>query len=743
MNAPLVFIASTRQYESFKRSPEALADCVVATSDLDVWVDLKAEGREPINLLDYLDAREAAANKETSWRLCACVADALKGRFLFEGCDLAERIQNDLFHAFAYILNSLGVIQKVMSAEHPESVLYFKEMEKLICWDAPESPVDVFNAIVANCAERAGIPARGNLALGAETETTQPVYQTSKEVRRQLPQTLAVISIGPSIGLNESWALLESVASRGHPSWLLLDDGTAPFSVSSLRLTSLLNMPFDLDPIVHAVNGVGDTVRAALARDPAAALLVQNEHLGFMWDEYSRWLVTAARWYVLAQFLSDALRPDIVLTGYDIFGTLKCFTESLQKCGVHTVSIHHTSFDLSMLRRHQGVRGDVVTWGVYDSRDIGVWRETGRILEAGTFRRDLAPLRDTEIAARTEKSGNKPVSNPCVVLLTSRVTDLLDAAASSSQHYDDWVELVSYIARHPDWDFVIKPHPRYDYVLLYEEIINRAPGNVRMFKGSAAEILSVADVALEVNTPSSVAIEASAASVPVVYLKSALYCNLPNALEDGGVVLVETVTEMEKTVARLLTDDIYRAEVLKTQADFMRRAVVASGSEAVRRMFAYMEDVIGSSKQEAADPAARWLIDALMCVDYGMRGDYTRGEFLRRMGELRGRGKALDFDRLELFKLGELGPYILNWAVWQNWPPAVKLSIPLVLWSLHRAFPPSLRPVWRSFRVSLIHSFLVQADREPGRSVRRIKWFLLAMLLAPGRLLSLMKRRAG
>ena len=142
-------------------------------------------------------------------------------------------------------------------------------------------------------------------------------------------------------------------------------------------------------------------------------------------------------------------------------------------------------------------------------------------------------------------------------------------------------ELADLSARQPQWDMVLKPHPRYDYgETFYDRINRRLPLDRRIVVVDTPldELVAGVDVVVVANAMTSGMIEASVGNIPVYLLDGALgWCNLG----DWGLdrwPRVGTVGELEQELETIFRDTGAYHRRLEQSQEACRRYLGGGGS---------------------------------------------------------------------------------------------------------------------------------------------------------------------
>jgi hypothetical protein len=710
----LVFVSTRRQLDDLKYCVNCPENALLVSADYGVTLELRRQGRCVIDLLSFLSEDLVEKSEHLAWVFCRLIRAGMSGKVVYRGCDLIERSANELLYPIKNTILLQGLLEKFYATLGEVSIYHFPEMSNSYTWDFPaDQPPDVFNAGVAAFAALKGCP-RTELVCAHCT----PSSRGAASAQASLPYKAG---LGDFVGANikriclaprfaamaEMKVFIDREVTVPETDWLLITDDAEQYPVPTVAQNVLLGLPFDVRDVEE---GAADLARQGFSSVinsrslPDVAQLLSHPFLAFVWQSYCKTLPYLARWAGIAEFLSLSTNVDLVLLGYDALAVNRVLAESFAIRGIPSLSVDHVGCGIAQsLRRNEGGRADVAVWGDADAEGHKRWRDPrSRVWTVGSLRKDhaqLAPLLSSDPGG--SGSPECPIA-PTIVLFTSNVATLRTPLGTSTRLAASWDELLRFIAT-SRWSFRIKPHPVYDHHELYDDKRFRAP-NIALLGGggregrrySAREALEAASVAVLVNCPSTVGVDAIAMGVPVVFLKDVLWDSVKSPLEDGAAIVVSTVRDLELELTRILADDRYREEIVARQRQALQKILHWTGVEAVESMRMVVHSVArtANSTQELQSPMIACLELAVAACENNrsMLSALTRFRWCRSWNvQSSGRGGSL------------LKPYrtpLLMWAsrlVWlrykgtRSWLRALLLLIaaaPMLLACMVRSRPP-------------------------------------------------------
>ncbi|TWT41133.1 hypothetical protein RAS1_38260 [Phycisphaerae bacterium RAS1] len=198
-----------------------------------------------------------------------------------------------------------------------------------------------------------------------------------------------------------------------------------------------------------------------------------------------------------------------------------------------------------------------------------------------------ATRRDTQTEIRRLESPNAaqnertvrarlgvPADRPAILLITSNLGSpskvtrlpLTDWAAAARQ----FGEVAALAARHPEWTFCLRGHPRYDHPRLRSQLLAGGASGIAaldLSRAPLADAVAAADAIVVVNVVTSALMEASLWRRPVLLLCGAMPWYEPGEWLTAGWPHVSSVVMLEEQLTAIVNDPRRRAELTaQTQA---------------------------------------------------------------------------------------------------------------------------------------------------------------------------------
>jgi hypothetical protein len=685
---------------------------VLVTSRLEILFAAQHQaGDLPCRFLwDGLSSALLQENEHAAWACCAEVARGDAGMTHDGGACILAVMQNDFALPLWRLFNLHDMVEAWLDKEASVRVALFDSPLVVPYWTDSGDTSSLLTAVMAAaCATRQIEHSHHPHPAAGEAVHQTPERRPPVPPGAPVDGPVDVLSYCAFMGWPEQEALIEQVATRGECGWMLVSDGRAVAPIPSAHYQDWLDLPMHCEFAALTPEQVRTAfVEAAPSRFGA---LLERAELDFVWVQFRNWLWTGARWRRLGLLLDRAYRPRVFLSGGESGkGGAWCLNDGFASAGARVISLAHSGMGYTSLKRWMsGYRGNLLVWGDEDARALRPWvDQSARLTPTGSMRRDLAYI-GTVVSQDNTPAPRTP---PTVVFFTQRVGDDAVAWAHPSRHAALWTRLLAFVRARPDLRFVIKGHPRYDYWDLYEGPEFRSLPNLSISRDPARSLLVDAGLAVLVNSPSTVSLEAMAVNVPVLYLKDDDPVGRDALIEQDGVEVVTGADGMGPAIDRLLGDPALRHACIDRQQAFLRRAFIYTGPdsvEAVDQVVGQTRD--GATRSDAVDTCAQALTEFIRALGAATAGGMNLDEFSRRARRVRSAWAQPGDTVARLIDLRRFGGYALHMACWRS---AVSRGVPasrLVI-AAYRGLPRSVRPSPRILLRYLKES-LTRDAREP------------------------------
>ena len=663
----LVFATDRDQLRAWRSAAGAHdAHAVVVTADLHVAAALE-DSRQPfLEVWSYLEAADIDRAQRLRQQLAAEWWRPFLGEIEYKGVLLADAMSRDMWDAFAMAINAHTVINRILDAEKPERLVLFADLKKATFWDPADGPYpDVFNAVALWIARQRRLPVR---RLSAKRRLSRrarsPASQNRHNSRLATPtspvlpfdllddsaQGTIAILLG-RVDYHKQRHLIKALYESPDYNCILLRRGRYEVPEISNQALDWTDYPIWFSAVPPFERELQEAWRRFKRQQAEYAgdfsYIFANFYLDFQFKAFWERVADAARIVDAAMLVCNGLQPDLCIFGLDASGPSVCWNRVAKLCGVTTLTIPH------------GVIGPASRYELLNSEADYLAVEgdySRRALQA--LGRPPAAIKVVGFPGEVPSSSHRGHRSKSVLLMTCLSGyGLVGPLANLTKLRNDWQYLSELIERRQDLHFVIKPHPRYDHYHFYRNLCAKLPSNIELREGvSLSEVFPDASVAVMVNYPSTAALEAMLTGVPLVYLRSAIYKapGLRSALDDGGVICVDCVEDLEAVLDELISNPARRAETLEKSQTLIAQFAPYAGEASLRRILDLIEQLTSRGKQQRVKSVPNRETDILLSIwairEYLVSGDNR--PLHEALTPIARRGALTERDKERLWELG-------------------------------------------------------------------------------------------
>lgn len=306
---------------------------------------------------------------------------------------------------------------------------------------------------------------------------------------------------------------------------------------------------------------------------------------------------------VFSAFL-DLFNPSAVIFAHEAFTVERTLVRSAKSRKMHTIGLIHGG--LGHKKGFADIIGDADALWCWNDIDIYFLRLFGvdknRLHKIGclkyesTYDQYLGDGKKNSPDAKQKAREYLGISpgKPLIVFATAQInTGLVGASASPRKHREAIRDIISLVASRPDLQFLIKPHPGYDYFELYRRLLNNQLPNLGLVEGgifTLNEVLDAADICVMVNYCTTAALEAMLQKVPVIYFENAVYPtdDCQDTLPPDSIRRVHTVAELGDQIDSLLADPQEKAHALADADNLIKTLLDVAEGPASSRLYDFL-----------------------------------------------------------------------------------------------------------------------------------------------------------
>lgn len=738
----LTFIANLSQYHHWANSRRQ-KETQLATGDVQVLYEAGCAGLAVVDLWQYFSETDANQLDDAAWSFCDTLARNLAGRVVQGECDVIFEMRYELAYPVRYALVAATLVGRCLDALNPDAVECFGEQSESFAWDPPDIPPDIFNAVVESIARERNLSIELLRLHDAVDDSSRASPATCEPLELQFSakavrsaNDVSYLAFSGGHDYSEAEALFLSLVPSEARRWMLV---SSPIQSRALNLPQfavqlLRGMPFEMGSALESIDRLTGANLGEIGHvDSELSQILKSPTLSFVWRHFVDSLKKGVFAYCQGWSVGRAYAPRAGFYGWDAWGFARCCLAGLRAAGARMISVHHSGVGYQRsCRRVKGLATSVLCWGEYDGAALRLYRDSNsKVLAVGSMRSDHADL--LEVNQMRRSSHSQPKVRPKIVLLTAQLGNMAMPIVKVSSHKRTLEGIVEWCEACPDWDFVIKPHPRYDYYEIYETLCqqNRV-SNLTIERRNARETLQDATIAVLLNVPSTIVLDCCAMRVPVWFLNETGFASFPALFTERGVAVVSDIYALRGDVTRVLSNTLFREQMLQRQDEFLRRMIVAVGPEAVANVRVELARLAGDAQGPGApNKELRWIFDMVELAEIAMRGGMGKREIVNAFADLAKVAEDLAWANLPLVRSDGVGEYLLNLPTAWQFYTREGMARARIVRLINKVLPVSLRPMRKVYRNALRDACYL--DGTLARRAGRVTWPLwraAAMMLA-------------
>ncbi len=591
--------------------PELLRSMRPITGDMVVSFELERLGIEFIDEWNLIEPEEIQNNWNDAYVLSKSWWDEGLANTLYGVEALTESAQQDMVYPFQACLNARTSYSRLFSLFSVEKIhgFFLPSVAVIRTGPAPTSRAvrSVSEAVLIFMAEKRGIPfeklnSHFPLSLGKATDFGNSVTNKLKAdithaLKNATEKTVLVFKDG--LRASEFASIIEALGS-------LLDVKTVSISQQDLEIgaqfnSTRLDEQNRLDPFWRkfyefSKSYVGDFPE-----------IFANTHLHFQFERIKTEMEAAADCGDVFAALLDTLKPGLVIFGFESLTIERVLVGVAQIREVFVLSMLHGGvLPIMGIRGVAGRADKVMVWNNSHIQAISSYgidhsrlKEIGCIQYENCYYKYIEKFRERSLPYINQKSKIRlgfDADKPLVMLVTAEITTGFAAAvANSRKHRDAIREFIALVDARQDLQFVIKPHPSFDYYELYRRLLAVCRTNLKFLENSTlTELIEVSDICLMINYCTTASLEAMLHHIPVVYLNNAVYplSNWQDNLSETGIRRVDSMIEMEKEIDCLLTNPKAKQYALAEAHKQIKEILGVEGGRASDRFIEFVSSTL-------------------------------------------------------------------------------------------------------------------------------------------------------
>jgi hypothetical protein len=596
-----------------KKHPELLHSCFLLVSHIEVWMMLRSQGYDVKFRSEYFIEEDYKLIREQGRYLSKNWYSSIRNSLVYKDIDLAEmwRVENNFFF-IEVVASNIGA-KKIFEQEKPSEIIVIGKPKK-ICADKARynGENDVFKEIAIGLAYQNGIsvniigdkknvkPFKTILSksllvnfIYRKVKRVVNYFQTRGQENLIKKNRISVSSEKHSILsyanfydaqiLNQVQEIIASM--HNYEPVLVCDNLSTKFTyrpgVAEKKIPYLPRRYFEKVTYTE-IRGIKMLANSAKDRFNANREEISRKmdyflpHIQFDYF-FDKFLMQACHTIEFGSQLFRQLKPKLFITDDMASGTQRILGNLARRSGVLTIGIPHGC--IRDIEEYEFDTDVLFAWGSLNKNQF--IKEYGykddRIFLTGSATMDKVRFNLKHLEAKCENDKSKKH----VLILTGALTTEIFGKLNCTEYENAWKKLKEFISSYPDVNFVIKPHPYYDYFGWYEQFVkDSGMKNVRLAKEENLEELIVSsDSVILFQVISTAALIAMMAKKPVVFMKNAVSKNCSTPTDDwnykNGILEILEAAETHKILNKVLTDVTYRNDVTEKEQDFLSKYIIS------------------------------------------------------------------------------------------------------------------------------------------------------------------------
>ena len=584
-----------------------------------VAYELERRGINFIDEWDYLSAEEIKKSRTNANSMARSWGDGLKD-ILFDEFSLTDCVNQDLVYPFEAALNASTIYRKIIEGSSIQSIRGYFLPPKAVIRTGPAPTSRAVNSVShsilfyycdKNCIpleklvppkfsfRRNAIPInvgtfkKANLALSSEKEKIL-LYTTG------MPEK----ECSKAVDLIDSSANFEVVVVS-----------QASLAVQADR-ASLPDLQFFLDSLANS------------CYEKKYPEIYANKYFLFQFERVFSEIATALSYGRMFSALMDLIKPSCVIFGHEAFTIERVLVQVARSKNIPTVSLLHGCLGFKFF--HNGVVGysdNIFVWNTIDIEWLESYGiERSRLKKIGSLRYSEMYKDDflgididsAYLGIKAKLNLGLDQTKPLITLLSAEInTGHAAPIANPGEHRKALRELLKFIKNRPDLQFVIKPHPGYDYYDLYELISGDLSNLHFVDQIDLRKVIEASDICCMLNYCTTASLEAMLMRKPVIFVNNAIYNgdDYISSFSAGGLKEVNSIELLIEEIDSILSDPSRRLlEIQQAKSHVINFLGVENNTSATRSFIDALYAVV-NKRSKVSKPHLGDIDDFF--IDYG------------------------------------------------------------------------------------------------------------------------------
>lgn len=640
----LLFIKNLEELNYIKKNlPQLLrTHKIIAVCSLP-WLELEGEGFSVEMASSYLPEDELKGILGEARVFSKAWYKPFERSLDYRGINLGELVRLDLIWFFRELLASQSVIRRIIDTHRPKRVVFFTDLDfpnlSALRYNGSS---DIFAATLIWACKKGGIPVDklrfkwkfkrklnifrlrlkrkiskhipiilfflrylkrlGKNIVYCRGHNRMPLGSFSRDGQKKL-----AVALGSSFELLVLKDVIKTLSDAGKFNLALVnlepvfkmprqDNRCGLDGKNGLRFISLDDFNLSIAPEKAQVFSLLKNARKHLDNDS----LLNNPNLSvqfdFLWSDY---FYEAVSMIDKVYCLYRKFNPDMVIVANAIGYTQRILVKLAKNLGVKSVTVPH------------GWVGDIDEYD-FETDLFLAWGELSRQQLAEEFNKsskDIAAAgalqfesfipsfrngRQTDMKEIKEKVGLRQDAR-VVLILTGGIAQSVFCATDMRRFLEFWEFMKSFIAGHPEIDFILRPHPTEELAGWYRKLAGSFKrANFRISEEEKLDaFLPAVDVGISIGIPSTANYLCLLFGIPIIIFRgfdrTALLRTDEAWNEESGLLVTKKEEELAGFILQLLNDNDFKGGVLTKELGFLDKSLSVRDGKAAERTLGEIE----------------------------------------------------------------------------------------------------------------------------------------------------------
>ena len=640
----LLFIKNLKELNYIKRNLAQLLRThrIIVVCSLP-WLELQAQGFSVEMASDYLSEdglrnilREARTLSKEWYKPFAHSLD-------YRGINLGELVRLDLIWFFRELITSYSVIQRLIDAHKPTEIALFADLDfPNLSASRYNGKSDIFTAAVLCACEKSKIPVyklrfkwqlkrKLNLfwrRLKRRISRYTPIIlffcrylkRLSKNIIyykglnriplnsfSKVPQNKLAVALGSSFELLVLKNIVKTLSDTKKFNLALVNlepvfkipranNRSGLDGEDSLKFISLDDFNLSIMPQEMQIFSLLKNARKYLESENNGLLNSPNlsVQFDFLWSDY---FYEAVSMVDKVYYLYRKWNPDLVIVANAIGYTQRILVKLAKTLGVKSVTAPHGW--VGDIDEYEFESDLFLAWGELSRKQLieefNKSAENIAAVGALQFDRFIPLLRQFRDAKEIKDKFGLRLGGRVILILTGGMAQSVFCATDMQRFFAFWEFMKSFIVRHPEIDFILRPHPTEELADWYRQMVKSSSRtNFKIIEEEKLDaFLPAVDVGVSIGIPSTANYLCLLFGIPIIIFngfdRTGLFSTDEAWNEDNGLLVTKKEKDLGNFILQLLNGNNFRNETISKELSFLDKSLLIRDGKAGERILEEIE----------------------------------------------------------------------------------------------------------------------------------------------------------